>query len=530
MRRWNGWGDDSIDDPISENALKFLAAALGDGAPPQDADLAQVCAAVERQKSRLPSHPLVSTEAESRLRASFGQSYRDWISLRFGKIPLVTDGVAFPEDSDEVRTLLDWAADIGAVVIPCGGATSVVGHLTPPSDDRPVLTMSMARMNRLLALDPVAQLATFQAGVCGPDLEAQLRERGWMLGHFPQSFDYSSLGGWIVTRSSGQQSARYGRIEALFAGGSLETPTGQLSLPSSFPASAAGPDLREWVLGSEGRLGVLTEAAVRISPLPQRELFVGVVLSNWRHGEAVARALAQERAGLSMVRLSNPVETATTLTIAGRAGDKAPFGSVLLMLGFTGSQAQVDAMRQHAADILKSHDAGSADDEMAIALGQAWEANRFRGVYLRNGLWRHGYAVDTMETAINWPDVEGTMNAVEAAGRDALAKFDEKTVVYTHLSHVYPQGSSVYTTFIFRVGADFETNLSRWLALKDAVSEAIISKGGTISHQHGVGKDHARYLSAEKTEHGMKALENMAAHFDPNGIMASGNLLGVAKH
>ncbi len=529
MRRWNGWGDDTIDHPVSENALEFLTAILGKGAPPKDADLTQVCAAVDLQKSRLPPHSLVTTNPEARLRASFGQSYGDWIRLRFGEIDRITDGVAFPESNDDIRALLEWAGEIGAIVIPCGGATSVVGHLTPPASNRPVLTLSTARMSKLLSLDALSQLATFQAGVCGPELEAKLREQGWTLGHFPQSFEYSSLGGWITTRSSGQQSSRYGRIESLFAGGVLETPTGQLRIPHSFPASAAGPDLREWVLGSEGRLGVLSEATMRISRLPEQEVFIGVILPDWSCGEAIARALAQNRVGLSMMRLSNPIETQTTLRIGGHAGENTPFGAVLLMMGFTGSPSQIDAMRNLAAGIIQSHGADCSNEKTAIALGKAWEENRFRGVYLRNGLWSQGYGVDTMETAVNWPNVEGMMNTIESAGRDALSTFGENTIVYTHLSHVYPQGSSVYTTFIFRTATDFETSMSRWRHLKKTVSEAIVEQGGTISHQHGVGKDHAPFLLVEKTARGMDALQSIVNHFDPNGVMASNNLLGSTK-
>jgi len=278
-RRWNGWGDARVQEALKPEARAFLAQAMGEGQPVADATLAAALAQVAAQASRLPPHPLVDTRAETRLRASFGQSMHDWLRLRFGVLGRVTDGVAFPTTSAEVRTLLDWARANGVQVLPSGGATSVAGHLTPVGA-APVLTLNMGRMMRLLDLDPVAQLARFEAGVAGPDLEAQLRAHGFTLGHFPQSFELSTLGGWIVTRSSGQQSARYGRIEQLFAGGTLQTPEREWVLPT-FPASAAGPDLREWVLGSEGRLGVITEATVRISPQPESERFIGVFFPDW---------------------------------------------------------------------------------------------------------------------------------------------------------------------------------------------------------------------------------------------------------
>ena len=207
-RRWNGWGDARVQEALKPEARAFLAQAMGQGQPVADATLAAAIAQVEAQPSRLPPHPLVDARAETRLRASFGQSMHDWLRLRFGVLGRVTDGVAFPQTSADVRTLLDWARTHGVQVLPAGGATSVAGHLTPVGS-APVLTLNMGRMMRLLDLDPVAQLARFEAGVAGPDLEAQLRARGFTLGHFPQSFELSTLSGWVVTRSSGQQSARY---------------------------------------------------------------------------------------------------------------------------------------------------------------------------------------------------------------------------------------------------------------------------------------------------------------------------------
>ncbi len=530
-RRWNGWGEASIDEPLKPEALAFLAAAIGPGTPQLDAPLAGVLARIAAQPSRLPRHPRVDASPQARLRASFGQSAHDWLRLRFGVPGRVTDGVAFPESAGEVRELLDWARRHGVQVLPCGGATSVAGHLTP-AGDKPILTLNLTRLMRLVSLDPVSQLATFEAGVAGPQLEAQLRAHGYTLGHFPQSFDYSTLGGWIVTRSSGQQSARYGRIEQLFAGGRVQTPEGELVIPT-YPASAAGPDLREAVLGSEGRIGVVTEATVRVTRLPAREAFVGVFFPDWAAATAAVRALAQARLGLSMLRLSNPVETLTTLTMAGHPGAIGWLerglklrgigdGKVLLMAGFTGGAAQVSAMRRQAAHLWRQYGGVST----GTLLGAKWAARRFAGVYLRNSLWDAGYAVDTMETACDWPRVDAMVAGMEAAGREALARHGEKTHCYTHLSHVYAQGSSVYSTFVYRIGPDYPAALARWRSLKQAVGDAIAAHGGTITHQHGVGKDHARWLPREKGPLGMAALHNLARPFDPHGVMAVGNLLG----
>jgi len=537
MRRWNGWGDETISATLPPEAIEFLRAAIGSATAPPEATLAEVCARVDReQPSRLATasllHPLISTRAEDRLRSGVGQSLGDWIRLRFGEIGRLTDGVAWPEHGGHVRGLLAWAQQHDVVLLPCGGATSVAGHLLPPAGRRPCLTLDMRRMRALLELDETSQLARIQAGVTGPDLEAQLRAKGYMLGHFPQSFEYATLGGWIATRSSGQQSLRYGRIEQLFAGGSVETPRGTLTIPP-FPASAAGPDLREWVLGSEGRLGVITEAIVRVSRLPEQERFIGVFLPDWDSGVAAARTLAQSRVPLSMLRLSNQVETLTTLRLAGHASQVAWLErflalrgareqKCLLMLGLTGTRAQVEATWQQAKAVLRAH-GGVSTGEL---LGRKWAEKRFAGVYLRNALWEAGYAVDTMETSVPWRTSTSTMQAMEAAGREALAGLGERCHAYTHLSHVYGTGSSVYSTFLFRIGADQGSSWQRWTALKRAVSEAIVASGGTISHQHGVGRDHAPYLLAEKGAAGMAALAAAFDHFDPQRILANDNLTG----
>ena len=530
-RRWNGWGDDSIDVALTADALAFLSDMMGPGRAPADAELAGALAAVAAQPGRLPPHPRIDVTPAARLAASFGQSCGDWIDLRFGAIGRVCDGVAWPETTHDVRELLAWAQEAGAQVLPCGGATSVAGHLRPNDDPRPLLVLRLTRLGRLIDLDEQAQLARFEAGVLGPDLEAQLRERGWTLGHFPQSFEYSTLGGWVVTRSSGQQSARYGRIEQMFAGGRVETPRGTLQIPA-FPASAAGPDMRECVLGSEGRIGVLTEAVLRVSRLPEAEAFVGVFLPSWQAARSATRELAQARLGLSMVRLANATETLTTLRLAGHAGTIGWLerllkwrgcgeGKCLLMVGFTGERTQVASMRRAAASIWRRHGGVST----GTLLGDKWRANRFRSVYLRNSLWRAGYMVDTMETACDWGRVDAMVEGIEAAGRAALAADGERTHCYTHLSHVYPQGSSVYSTFVFRIAADHAACMARWRRLKAAVSDAVVANGGTISHQHGVGKDHAPYLSAEKGEQGLAAIAALIAHFDPERLLAPGNLL-----
>jgi alkyldihydroxyacetonephosphate synthase len=532
VRRWNGWGDDAIAFAVNPDAVQFLEERIGSGVMPADATLAQACRDVP--VSRLLPHPLIDISAEARLRSGLGQSLPDWLKLRYGKVGALPDGVAFPESGEDVRALLDFAARHHIAVIPYGGGTSVVGHLGAPVGDQPVLTINLARLSRLISLDKKSQLATFGAGVFGPDLEAQLRAQGYTLGHFPQSFEYSTLGGWIVTRSSGQQSLRYGRIEQMFAGGRMETPAGRLDIPT-FPASAAGTDLREMVLGSEGRIGILTEATVRVTPMPESEAFHAVFFPDWQHAEDAVRAIVQAKLPLSMLRLSNPLETLTMLTLAGHKkliGLMETYlgwrgcgqGKCMLMIGVSGQPAVVKNALSVALGIAKRQ----GGVHVGRTMGDKWKENRFRNVYLRNAAWQLGYAIDTCETAVDWPRVAGMMHAVEGAASGALAASGERVHAYTHLSHLYAQGASVYTTFVYRLAGNYAQDLARWQALKSGICNAIVTHGGTISHQHGVGADHAPYLAAEKGALGLGAMRQLFSHFDPQGIMNPGKLLPEA--
>ena len=532
MHRWNGWGDDTIQYPLSPRALTFLRETVGEAEPPRDASLAKVLVTIPPSRLRdLPGNGLIQADERDRLRHARGQSLPDWVALRSGRIAAFPDGVAYPLSAGDVAKLLDFAARVDARVIPYGGGTSVVGHINPEPGERPVLTINMRRMNQLIRLDSISQLATFGAGVAGPELEAQLRARGFTLGHYPQSFEFSTLGGWVVTRSSGQQSLGYGRIENLFAGGMLLAPAGEMRLPP-FPASAAGPDLRQLVLGSEGRLGILTEATVRVSPLPEHEEFHAIFFPDFINGTTAVRRIVQARLSLSLLRLSTPVETRTTLALAGHerliglletmlgvrgVGD----GKCMLLCGFTGQSKTVRDARQATLEIAKEHGGVS----VGRRFGEQWIEGRFRTPYLRNTLWGLGYAVDTLETATTWEGVPRMVETIEDALYSALPE-GERVHVFTHLSHVYPQGASVYTTYLFRLANDPDETLRRWELLKGNTSRAIVAAGGTISHQHGVGRDHAPYLQAEKSAIGLAALRSAIAEFDPDGRMNPGVLLG----
>jgi alkyldihydroxyacetonephosphate synthase len=529
MRRWNGWGEIDQDYPLSAPALRFLAAQVGDGPALPDASYESVLATVP--PSRLSPHPLITTEPADRLRHARGQSLPDWVALRAGRIGVFPDGVASPASRSDVKTILELARQRGICLIPYGGGTSVVGHINPCSNPEPVLTVDMTRLHGLIALDETSRLATFEAGIGGPALEAALRARGFTLGHYPQSFEYSTLGGWIATRSSGQQSYHYGRIEQLFAGGEVETFAGRWVLPA-LPASAAGPDLRHLVLGSEGRLGFITRATLRVRPLPAREAFSGLFFPDWDSGEAALRAIAQAGLKVSMLRLSDARETQVTLALAGhdRLVQWAERGlrvlgygpsRCLLLVGVTGSPARTAFEHRLLVDIAREHHGLPT----GAFIGRQWRKSRFRSPYLRNTLWERGYALDTLETALPWSAVRPALEAVTSSLREGLADHGERVLVFAHLSHVYADGASAYVTYVFRRSPDPDQILARWQLLKTRASEAIIAHGGTISHQHGIGLDHRAYLGAEKGSTGLAVLEAMRHSLDPAGLLNPGKLV-----
>ena len=527
-RRWNGWGSPTVDVDLPGHAADLLRGLVGPGTPPHDATLHDVVAAAPA--SRLAPESGLSLDPDDRIRHARGQDLSDWIALRSGRLPALPDAVARPTNAADVRSLLDRAREANWTVVPYGGGTSVVGGVTVMPSDRPVISVDMASAAGLRALDGASGLATFGAGTLGPDLEAALEPHGLTLGHFPQSFEYSSVGGWVATRSAGQASMGVGRMDALFAGGHVETPVGPMDL-LPFPGSAAGPDLRQLVLGSEGRLGIITDVTVRTVTRPARDVVRAYSVPDWERALALGRDLATAGLGLSMVRVSTPLETATTLAMAPhdrsarllrgylrwrRQGPEA----CLIMVGVTGPDAVIRAVDGEVARIVKAHRGIGVP-----ALGNAWRRERFRGPYLRNTLWAAGYAVDTVETAADWSRLPALASALGPALRRGLETDGERVHAFSHLSHLYPSGSSLYVTYVFRQAPQPEVTLDRWQRLKRTASDTIVAHGGTISHQHGVGRVHAPYLVAEKGPLGMAALETLIQRFDPDAIMHRGVLL-----
>ena len=519
---------------MASGAVRLLEAEIGPGAPPRDATLGEVVASLGA--SALADEAGLSIDPVDRIRHARGQSLPDWIALRSGRLGRVPDAIVRPATSGDVRGILELGRRRGAALIPFGGGTSVVGGVMPDlDDDRPSIVVATELLTGLHGLDETSGLATFGAGTLGPDVEAALGPHGLTLGHLPQSWERSTIGGWVATRSAGQQSLGFGRIEELFAGGRLEAPAGSMVLPPH-PASAAGPDLRQLVLGSEGRFGILTETIVRVGPKPRVEAVPSWVLGEWPRAVDAARDIARARLPLSMVRLSTPIETATTLALAGEGrGVRAlraylRFRRVgpepcLLLVAASGDEKLVELAVREVGSIVRRH----GGTGIGGSPGRQWLRSRFQVPDLRDALWELGYAIDTLETAVDWsrlPDLAADLGRTLRHGLDDVG---ERVHAFSHLSHVYPSGSSLYATYVFRLAADPDETLDRWRRLKDAASEVIVRHGGTISHQHGVGRDHRRWLAGEKGELGLGVLRDVSARLDPDRMMNPGVLLTDAR-
>jgi alkyldihydroxyacetonephosphate synthase len=529
VKRWNGWGDERVDYPLPDFALEYLGMLLGDGEKTPDASLEDVISSIP--DSRLPEHSLITTKPEHRVLHARGQSLPDWIELRSGKIRNFPDGVAFPTSDADVRELIEFARTNQFILIPYGGGTSVLRHINPPPGDVPSISVDMSRFDQLLDLDETSHIASFGAGTRGIELEKHLENFGFTLGHFPQSFEFSTLGGWIATRSSGQQSYYYGRIEDLFIGGHVETPQGPIDL-HHFPASAAGPEFKQIILGSEGRLGFITRASIIIQPIPEFEGFYGIFFRDWENGMSAVKDIAQRNIPLSMMRLSDAQETETMLFLSGRRNlirlaeiglEKMKYRDkrCLLIIGITGDKNQASQTRKLA--IRRCRRYGGL--YTGILIGRMWQKSRFLAPYLRNSLWDAGFALDTLETATSWKNVQQLKDNTVKAIVNASHDLNERVLVFGHISHIYHTGASVYITYLFRRSEYPDENLNRWQKMKEAASEAIINSGGTISHHHGVGRDHVQYMGFEKGRLGIELISTLCQTLDPNGLMNPGVMI-----
>jgi alkyldihydroxyacetonephosphate synthase len=547
--RWNGWGWSAHKDELGgrEDIWAWLADALG--MPALLATPARPLESIALPASRLAPEARAKFEAvvgAERLRDdnyerafhARGKSYHDLLLLRAGDLSSAPDLVLYPRSAEEVLGVLHAASEMGVAVVPFGGGSSVVGGVTAANGPfKSVVTLDLSGMDRLLDIDAVSRTATAEAGIYGPALEKALAAKGFTLGHFPQSFEFSTLGGWIAHRGAGQGSAGYGRAEDWLVGARLATPRGALRV-GGFPSSSAGPQLLDLALGSEGVFGVVTEATVRLRPLPATSDYRGYLFRDFASGAEAIREAVQGGVAITMLRLSDAAETRFYRAF-GALGKKRGLGdrfaqfyldskgfddkACALIAGFEGDEAAV-ARGRRAFDAI-------AGKHRALALGegqgQRWKAGRFHGPYLRDPMMDRGAGVDTLETATRWSNVEtlyvAVQGALEKAIRDGAPREGAHGVVQCHISHCYPDGASLYFTYIFPRALDRE--VAQWRAIKAAASDAIAANGGTISHHHGVGEDHLPWIGGEKGALGIDVLRAAKMALDPKGVMNPGKLI-----
>jgi alkyldihydroxyacetonephosphate synthase len=465
----------------------------------------------------------------SRVTHAAGKGYPDLVRLRSGAAENAPDAVVVPR-ADEIRAVLDACAEESVAVVPFGGGTSVVGGVEPlRGAQKAAISLDLARLDRAEQVDARSLTAVLGAGLRGPAVERALGRHGLTLGHFPQSWEYATLGGWVATRSAGQASTGYGNIAKVVAGLRCVAPSGAVEL-AGMPATAAGPGLRELLVGSEGVLGVITEATVRVRPLPGARHYEGWMFKRFEQGAEALRSLEQGHVVPDVARLSDEAETQQALrmsegaSLAQRAGrayvGARGFGEgCLAILGFEGTRQDVDARRARARGLMR-RGGGLA---LGAAPGRAWLRQRYEGPYLRDVLLDHGIMAETLETAAPWSGLMPLYGAVRAAIADALRARGTPGRVMCHVSHLYPDGASLYFTFLARQEEGAE--LQQWESVKSAACDAIVGAGGTLTHHHAIGRDHVPWMTAEVGEQGVEILRALKHRLDPAGILNPGKLV-----
>ena len=545
--KWWGWGSEEIrkDLPHSEATRDYLRLRLGVEQfeprsefrieslrlPDSGADpvlLGRLAAIVGPDNCR--------TDHRERALHSVGKSYKDLLRLRQLTLDRATDAVVYPRSEAEVAAVLDCCREVRAAVVPFGGGTSVVGGIDPePGALHVVVTLDLALLNRVLAIDEVSQTATAEAGIFGPELEARLGERGLTLGHYPQSFEFSTLGGWIATRSSGQNSLAYGGIEKLVESLRVVTPEGTVQT-LCVPRRADGPDVGQMLIGSEGIYGVIVTATVRVRRAPAERDYFMYAFRDFSTAVEVARELVQCGAAPALLRASDEEETAASLALgsrgAGNAGKRLlrkviewrlerhgirPPAMATLLIGLEGTPDENRRQRR----IVREHVRAADRVYLGRSLGRRWLDTRFDLPYLRDELLDNHLLVDTLETATTWARLPELYAAVREAIQQAAAKEGEPIVVFTHVSHLYRDGASLYFSLLGRQKRS--DPIGQWWTIKRAAGEAIRAQGAVISHHHGVGRDHREQTGRTPTE--QKMLTQLKQALDPVGIMNPGKLL-----
>lgn len=529
---WWGWGSGKEVPALSAAVRELLGSRFGALTRPEPARKPSEITLPDSRRlpGGLSSHlrALLDEGPSERLRHSVGMSYPDLIRLRSGEIASAPDAVGFPRTPDQVEQLLAECARAGIAVVPFGGGTSVVGGVTPlRGSHEAVISLDLGSLDSV-ALDARSGIAKLGPGLLGPRAEEELNRQGFTLGHFPQSFERASIGGFAATRSAGQASSGLGRFDDLVTSLVLATPSGTLATLQT-PHTAAGPSLREVVVGSEGSLGVITEVQCRVRPAPRAERYEGWMFEGFEAGCEAVRRLGQMDALPDVIRVSDRQETEIGLATSGTSdrikaaldaylGLRGKRDGSLMICGWQGEREAVSRRRREGRKNLRR--AGGLS--LGSAPGRSWERHRFDGPYLRDHLIDEGVLVETLETSHIWSELPSLYESVTESLR---ANLGPSAVIMCHLSHAYRDGASLYFTFLAPVKPGDEIEV--WSRAKHGACDAIVSAGGTITHHHAIGKDHQPWMRAEVGDLGLELLSAMKGTLDPTGIMNPGVLLSA---
>ncbi len=527
-RSFWAWGMES-DEPTAQQVAETAAQLSKQYGASIETALAPRLADLNLRKPRItPPASLASfcsTDTHDRAVHSYGRGFRDRVRAFNGHFPNPPDVVAHPHDEQEVISALEWCSASGYTAIPYGGGSSVVGGVEPPQDSDGVVSIDISALDQVLEIDEVSRAARIQAGVYGPSLEEQLRPHGFTLRHFPQSFEYSSLGGWIATRSGGHYATNHTHIDDFVESVRMVTPAGVWE-SRRLPGSGAGPSPDRLAIGSEGILGIITEAWVRIQSRPRFRASAGVTFPSFQSGAEAARHIVQAKLWPANCRVLDSGEVASA---AGLDGKQA-----LLVLGFESAELPQDDLMRAAIGIAR--DSGGSVDEEAIKISDAqgsetgrqgavgnWRDSFLRAPYLRNITVALALVGETLETAVTWDRWPQLDSSVRGALHDALQRLCGGGSVTCRFTHVYPDGPAPYYTLeaLGRHGAEIEMCDK----LKKAASDAIIAAGGTITHHHAVGRLHRPWYDQQRPDLFAQSLKAAKATVDPHGVLNPGVLI-----
>lgn len=524
---WDAWGNASERAPLSESTRSMLEAALGIATT--HGPTRRVVGGPRLRRSRLAERRRRALEAivgaehvstDDAVRAFFlgGKSTFDLLARRSGAVQNAPDAIVFPGTAEEIEAVLRYCSEEAVAVVPFGGGTSVVGGVDPVREwFDTVLTISTRRLCTMTNVDEFSRTATLQAGVTGPQAEEMLGRHGLTLGHYPQSFVYASIGGFAATRSSGQASAGYGRFDDMVESMSVVTPVG-ITHTGRAPASAAGPDLRQVFLGSEGTLGVITSVTLRVHPVPESTEYRSWWFPDFATGVGALRVLAAHSGRPTVMRLSDEAETAVDTALSSEHAADTPTGGCIAIATFDGSHADAMVRATDADAVVRLAGGEVLDADRA----RRWEHTRFDSPYLRDTLLDVGAVAETLETATSWSDLSRVRDAVTAALIDTLTSEGTPPIVMCHVSHVYATGASLYFTVVFAAADDPSTRLR---VAKDAAVTASTGTGATVTHHHGVGRDHRQWMPEEIGHVGTTLLRAIKSAVDPAGVLNPGKLI-----